>query len=314
MRAVRPLDHLLSPLLAVMILAGGAEVARAQGDSKAPAPDPAPAAPPTSGPSREKVLKLGYDAYVGGLNIFAFTIDFALGGESYSILGKGESRGIARLFWRWSTRLAAGGNLDAEGVRPQLYNVDTFSTRRNLSMQLSFDENGKYTIRRTPPDTAHRAAKRKLPATVPETSIDPLSLSFRIARSVADGRGCNGTHFIFDGNRRYDLMFSDLGVSKLPYTPYSVFSGDARRCQFDMKRISGFREPREFIRFWDEDNLDPPRIWLARVVPEMPPVPVRLEGDLNMGGIRIYLVWAEFAGKPVFSNGVKPDVRVARSP
>jgi len=169
-------------------------------------------------------------------------------------------------------------------------------------------------IRRTPADTPHRADKRKLPATVPETSIDPLSLSFRIARSVAEGRGCNGTHFIFDGNRRYDLMFSDLGVSKLPYTPYSVYSGNARRCQFDMKRISGFREPREFIRFWDEDNLDPPRIWVARVVPEMPPVPVRLEGDLNMGGLRIYLVWAEFAGAPVFPNGVKPDVRVARNP
>jgi hypothetical protein len=299
-----------------MILTGGAHVARAQGESSAsvPVPDPSLAPSANGGPSRERVLKLGYDAYVGGLHFFAFTIDFALGNESYSILGQGESRGIARLFWRWSTRLAAGGNLDTEGVRPQLYNVDTFFRQRNLSMQLSFDENGRYAIRRTPPDTPHRAAKRKLPATVPETSIDPLSLSFRIARSVAEGRGCNGTHFIFDGNRRYDLMFSDLGVSKLPYTPYSVYSGEARRCQFDMKRISGFREPRSYIRFWDEDNLDPPQIFLARVVPQMPPVPVRLEGDLNMGGLRIYLVWAEYAGTPVFPNGVKPDVRVARNP
>ena len=296
-----------------MILAGGAGVARADGHAKAAVPAPAPVAPGTSGPSREKLLKLGYNAYVGGLHFFAFTIDFALGNESYSILGQGESRGIARLFWRWSTRLAAGGNLEPEGVRPQLYNVDTHFKQRNLSMQLSFDENGKYTIRRAPPDTPHRAAKRNLPATVPETSIDPLSVSFRIARDVADGRGCDGTHFVFDGNRRYDLIFSDLGVSRLPYTPYSVYSGVAHRCQFDIRRISGFREPREHIRFWDEDNLDPPQIWVARVVPEMPPVPVRLEGDLNMGGIRIYLVWAEFAGKPVFPNGVKPDVRVARN-
>lgn len=288
--------------------------ARAQEAATVPAPTPvvlplAPAAPDAAA-GREKLLKLGYSVYVGGLNIFAFAIDFAVNGDTYSIKGDGESRGMARLFWRWSTHLVSGGNVTANGLRPQIYNVDTFSTRRNQSMQLSFDENGKYTIRRTPADTPHRAAKRQLPPVVPPGTVDPLAISFRIARDIESGRGCKGTHPIFDGNRRYNLTFTDRGKSELQKTPYSVFAGPAHVCQFDMVRISGFREPREYIRFWDEDNLDPPEIFIARVVPGMPPVPVRAHGDLNMGGLRIYLVWAEYGGKPVFPGGARPQIKM----
>ncbi|MFM2129452.1 MAG: hypothetical protein RL477_998 [Pseudomonadota bacterium] len=270
---------------------------------------PRPGLPPSQ---REQTLKLGYNVYVGGLNIFAFTIELALGPEVYSLKGDGESRGMARMFWRWSTHLAAGGNVGAEGVRPQIYNVDTRSSRRDQSMQLSFDENGKYTIRRTPPDTPHRKAKRDLPPIVPKGTVDPLSFALLLARDVVGGKGCKGRHPIFDGNRRYDLVFTDMGESSLAATPYSVFAGKARRCQFEMVRISGFRTPRDYIRFWDEDNLDPPEIFIAPIVAGLPPVPVRATGDLNMGGLRIYLVWAEHGGKPVFPGGVRPELRYVR--
>ena len=318
MTALATRSALFAPFVAAALLAGGVCDARGDEARAAPAraalPMPVPAMPAPDGPTREKLLKLGYRVYVGGLNIFDFTIDFALGAESYSIKGDGESRGIARMFWRWATHISAGGNVGAEGVRPQIYNVDTFRPKRDRSMQLSFDEHGKYTIRRTPPDTAHRAAKRDLPVIVPPKTLDPLSIALMIGRDIARGRGCKGMHPIFDGNRRYNLTFTDLGPGAVPKTPYSVYTGNAYRCQFDIQRISGFQNPREFLRFWDEDNYDPPMIWLARLVPGLPPVPVRLEGDLNMGGLRAYLVWAEYAGQSLFPNSEKPDLRVARRP
>lgn len=317
MSIMRSVQALLPSLFAVCLFAAEGGALRAEDGAAAATPVPAALplrpAPPPSVPSREQVLKLGYNVYVGGLNIFAFTIDFTLGNEIYSLQGDGESRGMARMFWRWSTRIAAGGNIGTEGVRPQIYNVDTHSSRRDQSMQLSFDEGGKYTIRRTPPDTPHRKAKRELPPVVPKGTLDPLTFALRLARDVDGGNGCKGTHPIFDGNRRYNLVFTDLGQSDLAPTPYSVFAGKARRCQFDMVRISGFREPREYIRFWDEDSLDPPVIWLAPIVAGLPSVPVRAHGDLNMGGLRIYLVWAEYGGKPVFPGGARPELRYVRT-
>ena len=310
---MRALRAFMLPGLAACLLAGAQGPARADEATASTLPAALPAIPTLPSSPREDVLKLGYNVYVGGLNIFAFTIDVALNGETYAIKGSGESRGMARMFWRRSTHLVAGGNVGAEGVRPQIYNVETQSSRRDRSMQLSFDEGGKYTIRRTPVDTPHRAAKRDLPPVVPAGTVDPLTISLRIARDIVAGKGCKGTHPIFDGNRRYNLVFTDMGPSQVPFTPYSVYSGPAHRCQFDMVRISGFREPRDYIRFWDEDSLDPPVLWIAPIVEGMPPVPVRAHGDLNMGGLRIYLVWAEHRGKPLFPGGTKPDIKFVRN-
>lgn len=272
-----------------------------------PVPHLAPRIPP------ERILKLGYSVYLGGLNVFVFTTDLTLNGENYSISGSGESRGMVRLFWKWAAHLTSGGTVGPEGLRAQIYNIATMSKHGYKSMQLSFDEKGKYTIRRTPPDTKLRKLKRRLPVVVPAHTVDPLSVALRISRAIEDGRGCKGVYPIFDGDRRYNLTFTDRGLDKLDKTPYSVFSGIAYHCQFDMQRISGFDKPRVYVRYWDEDDFDPPQIWLARIVPHMPPVPVRLRGDLNMGGLLIYLVWAEYGGHEVYANGEKPVVQQIRN-
>lgn len=293
-------------LAALALCAGFLAAGPVWADPPAQAALPHPSEPPADG---DRLLRLGYAAYLGGLHVFAFTSDFALGPETYSIKSRGEPRGMLGLFWKWRVRLAAAGNTGADGARPQIYNVDTFRPKRDRSMQLSFDENGKYAIRRTPVDTPERAAKRKLPDQLPQGAIDPLSVAFAVGHSVATGAGCRETFPVFDGNRRYDLTFKDFGTDTLDRTPLSVYAGPAYKCQFDIKRISGFDRPRTYLRYWDEDNLDPPVIWVARVVPHMPPVPVRMHGDLNMGGLRIYLVWAEYAGKPLFANGAKPQFK-----
>ncbi|MFT5540219.1 MAG: hypothetical protein ACI82H_001747 [Alphaproteobacteria bacterium] len=290
------------PSLALALLI--AQPARADGTAKAALPVVSEV-----GAGKEQVLTLGYNVYLGGLHIFAFTTDIALANESYSIKGRGESRGIIQVFWRWAAKLAVGGTIGPEGVRPQIYNVDTFRERRNRSMQLSFDQGGKYTTRRMPVDTPHRAAKRQLPDLVPAGTIDPLSVAMLIGRNVANGKGCNVKLPVFDGNRQYDLSFTDLGKDVVTPTHYSVFAGEAHRCQFKMKRVSGFRKPRTYMLSWNEGVLDPPEVWVAKLVPQIPPVPVRMDGDLNLGALRIYLVWAEFAGKPLFAGGVKPDLK-----
>jgi hypothetical protein len=306
MRIRHPLGRQWATLAGLVIAALAAigtlpQSARAEATAQAALPV-LPAQPGGAGP----ILLLGYNVYLGGLHAFAFTSDFTLGRETYSIKSRGEPRGILGLFWKWRVRLVAAGHTSADNVRAQIYNVDTYRPRRDRSMQLSFDEKGKYAIRRMPVDTPARAAKRELPERLPGKAIDPLSVAFVIGRSVGENRGCTTKFPIFDGNRRYDLTFTDVGRKVLERTPYSAFAGAAYGCRFDMKRISGFRKPRTYLRYWDEDGLEPPVIWLARVTPQLPPVPVRMYGDLNMGGLRIYLVSAVLDGRQLLPGGAEP--------
>lgn len=296
---------------AIVIFAGGASAAdTVTGDTvkrKAAGISVATVPRPTVKTGTERVLKVGYDVYLGGLKAFAFTVDVSLYDDNYWLSGTGESKGLLSFMWKWAAGLSAGGTVGPRDVDAEIYNVETVSKRGDKLLQLSFDENGKYSIRRTPPDNAYRKSKRDLPDAIPASTTDPLSLSLRIARAVGAGGSCAGTYNVFDGDRRYDLIFTDLGKDRLKQTPYSVFAGEARRCRFDIKRIKGFKK-HETFHYWDEDNLDPPVVWIARVVPDMPPVPVLLHGDLAMGGLRIYLIWAEYDGRPVYADGKRPKV------
>ena len=48
----------------------------------------------------ERVLKLGYDVYLGGLNIFYFDAKLEREGDRYVISGGGKTKGFVRLIWR----------------------------------------------------------------------------------------------------------------------------------------------------------------------------------------------------------------------
>jgi hypothetical protein len=257
----------------------------------------------------ERVLKLGYDAYIGGMKAFAFDADLAFNGRQYSISGGGASMGFIRWMWKWGVVAEARGTVSGTTVTARHYAVATMRKNKHKHMGLKFNGAGTYSITRTPPDTPHRASKREPPDNLPNGAMDPLTATLSMANRIFHGGKCAGKVPVFDGNRRYDLTFSPLGRERIYVPGYTIFSGEALICTFGMKRISGFRRPRNVVRYWDEDDYEPPRVWVASLVKGMPPVPVKLEVDLNLGGLMIYLVRADHRGRPVLQRNSRPRLK-----
>ena len=83
----------------------------------------------------------------------------------------------------------------------------------------------------------------------------------------------------------------DLGPTVLPPNPYSIYQGPAVRCSLGIARISGFRKS---LRSARESGAEPPAIWMASIRPDLPPVPVRYEGEIKLGKIVVHLTDAEY--------------------
>lgn len=251
------------------------------------------------GAAEDRTLKLGYSVYLGGLNIFHLTANFRKDGDRYEIFGGGETQGFARWMWRWAVQASAKGVVNGKGVEPVSYDVATKRKGKHRQLSLSFDGDGSYSITRTPKDSPSKRKRRKLPKSVPGGTLDPISVAMAVAGAAANGDSCGGKYPVFDGNRRYDLTFTKLGEENLSKPGYSIFSGKAIRCTFDMKRISGFRKNRVALRFWEGEQLEPPQIWLGRLGPDLPLVPIQFQADFNMGYMIIYLSKAEYGGRPL---------------
>src|SRR5688572_10971463 len=91
-----------------------------------------------------RMVDLTYDVYLGGLHIFAMDVDMTLQPDRYRVTAEGGTQGMVGWLYGWQTRLAAEG-LDRDGrIAPQRYDVASNWQGSQRTVQLSFDEGGRY--------------------------------------------------------------------------------------------------------------------------------------------------------------------------
>ncbi len=135
--------------------------------------------------------------------------------------------------------------------------------------------------------------RKPVPPTAWPHTIDNLSALAMLVRQVADTGRCDGSATLFDGRRLTTLAARTAGTEALAHTGRSLFAGQALRCDFDGNQVYGFKN--------DESEAEQRRTkhgnaWLATVLPNEPPVPVKvIFTNKALGEVTLYLT----AVKPV---------------
>lgn len=245
--------------------------------------------------SPAQVIDLTYDVYLGGLHIFTFDVDMMLQPDRYRVMAEGETRGMMDWLYAWDVRLAAEGSDEDGRLAPRNYVVESAWQSEQRSLELGFAGEGRYELQRDPPPEPDPEVDSRLPETLPPGIVDPLSLALAASRSLAENGRCDQTLPVFDGQRRYDVFVRHVDTAILPPSEYSIYDGPAVRCSFRVERISGFRKDRRQGR---QGDTAPPTIWVAEIRADMPPLPVRYEGQIALGSIVVHLTGAEMRSVP----------------
>jgi hypothetical protein len=250
---------------------------------------PALAAEPVPG----RFADLVYDVYVGGLRIFSFDVEMALLPDSYRLTAAGQTEGMVSWVYTFDMNLAAEGRNRDGRIVPQRYIADTQWQSRQRKLQLGFAEGGRYDLAQDPPPEPDPDIEGSLPEELPDGIVDPLSLAIAASSALEQSGSCDQTLPVFDGQRRFNVTVKQLGRTTLPPNDYSIYQGPAMRCSLGVERISGFRKSFRAAREREERST-PPTIWMASIRPDLPPLPVRYEGEIKLGKIVIHLTDATF--------------------
>ncbi len=136
----------------------------------------------------------------------------------------------------------------------------------------------------SPPVEQERTA---IPVADTAHTIDTLSAVASLIRQAGQSGRCDGTVKTFDGRRLAVQTAHTAGQEMLNKTARSIFAGQALRCDFEGRQLAGF------IRNENEDDLRKPRhgtAWLAGMLPNAPPVPVRVAFENKLlGQVTLYL-------------------------
>jgi hypothetical protein len=235
-------------------------------------------------------LLLSYDVRYGGVTIMKLQAGLDLAdasGSGYRVAVEGRTVGLLDKIKPIAFTAVSEGRATAGALQPALYATTTQKRDKRKAVTISFTPDAVPVTRYMPPDDAEEPA----PPELLEGSLDPASAFLTLIRSVAENASCSGTVGVYDGKRRYDVTFLSLPQEILHKTSTGLYSGAALRCRLKLRPLHGFKPGKS-------RPLDGTMIWLGEVVPDAPPLPVRIETEISLGAVRLDLASARWADQP----------------
>ncbi|HZR81240.1 MAG TPA: DUF3108 domain-containing protein [Candidatus Binatia bacterium] len=232
-------------------------------------------------------LSLAYDVYYLAFRVLSVESTTVVEPAGYRTNSFMQTVGFIGTLFPWESRSSAFGSIDGSRFVPGEYRLRSLFRGRNIEVDLRYADGGRV-VERLGGDlgTGERAP---IPEEERENTLDPLSAAVSLSHELERTGTCAVTRRVFDGVRRYDLQYEDLGMVELEPASGDGFGGPARLCKASVRPIGGFLVS-------GEGAGEAPHgvsAWLGPPLPGAAPVPLRLDLEGARGTLHAYLQRAE---------------------
>lgn len=236
---------------------------------------------PAAARADEKLaVVLKYKVFFGGMSAATIDVDIAVDRADYRITATTVSESLMNWLTSFRSRAESRGGLRAGNLQLASHHSDGMWRGNPRSTRIiAVDDGTLQTTIAPPPEDDERDP---VPQEKTRGAVDLLTASLAAIRTFEQRSVCDQRVPVFDGRRRYDLVFAETTAESVK-SPY--YTGPATRCRMDMDRIAGFSR-RPFLSLSDEPPVT--RVWIARLDPRLPPIPVKMEVDSTVTTI-VYL-------------------------
>ena len=251
----------------------------------------------SAGAAEQKAVEVDYEVWAGGLQAMSLETRMLRARDRYRVDVTVESAGMLGRLFPFKLNARTQGTRPAESrevPRPQEYEVRSKWRDQDRLVAIRYDGTAKPLVKVDPP--AEDDNRDPVPMEQIVGTVDPMSAVLALLEQTAIQGRCQGEIPVFDGRRRYNMVLRHIGPAEVSATSYSPYAGPAVECRAGMKRIGGFWHDTED----DEHDYKELRIFLAPILEDVPPVPVRLQAKNDFFSIIIHMVDARL------KNGVQP--------
>jgi hypothetical protein len=218
-------------------------------------------------------------------------------GSTYQATSHFNTSGLISVFWQAQINAGVSGWLRPHKISPYIY--DSYAQRPDGKFQqvkLSFQTTGPPRLFANP---SYNTKRYPVSIKEQETGIDPMSaISFILTGMSATSRQpCGQIVRVFDGRRRYDVVFTFLHDDRTRHSQLQRV-GPAYVCALQYRQIAGFKPnllrgknlwPRIYARVVD---ITTPSAPLGRYI-----IPVKLWSDTDWGRVSAHLTSLRINGR-----------------
>lgn len=230
-------------------------------------------------------ISLRYEITVSGVYALSFAADIELADQAYQMETAAETIGVIGALYLWRMNALSTGLVESDRLRPQNHRTNSFWKNKSRTVYLSYDGEGNVTTNAVPP--AYLDERDEVPPEMIRNTVDPMSGVLAAVEFLDDTQSCKLTVPVYDGRRRYDLVFDEAPPAPLERPGIEQLNAtDVKPCRLQMNQITGFwRSPDVKGRY----PLDG-RVWMGKILEAVPPVPLKIEYEGRHGLVEIHLV------------------------
>jgi len=250
----------------------------------------------------EQKQRMRYDVYAGGIHAVEADLDVDLAAKDRYMLRLGaHTRGFLAKLAPWKGVFETKGWYDPKKdlPQPQIHYSDTTWKDENELTEFVYNKDGSFKEYRVT-NEKEKGPKPPEPE-LSDNTTDVLSATLKVMNHIAAGGKCEGTDEIFDGSRRYHLVFNNSKAVELEASRYNVYQGPATECTVEVKPIAGkwHSKPRGWMSIQEQgrEKGKMPTIWFAQMAPGEPAVPVKIRVKTEYGALFMHLTGYQGAGQ-----------------
>jgi hypothetical protein len=240
------------------------------------------------------IQSMSYDVYAGGFNAVTADLDVSFQeNDRYSFKFVARTVGFLASLAPWEGAFETEGwALQGQSAQPELHKSTSVWRSEVEIKEYNYDKNGHFkglTVTKEGKDRSEEEVNEELT----QGTTDALTATLEVMNHVARQGKCEGKSEIFDGKRRFELVFTHEADEVLETTKYNVYEGSTARCTVEVKPLAGswHKKPRGWLSIQEQGRTKGmmPTVWFASMSEDAPAVPVKVRVKTEFGTLFMHL-------------------------
>ncbi len=181
-------------------------------------------------------VKHDFNVSIGPFDAATTRFTYTLNPSAYGVTSKVKTDGVFNTLYPFKANYATTGKIKKEKFETATYHYDSQSRFNKRSKELVYDDNGRPLYRLSTKNGKQK--KSGVDTTIDSTDTTDLQTIFaKLAKQYNDVRFCDARMQVFDGKKRFDVIFKDEGKEELPSQEGLAYSGTAAKCSIYIDKL-----------------------------------------------------------------------------
>lgn len=224
-----------------------------------------------------------FTVFVGPFNASKTYFQYALSDQEYSVMSGVKTFGVFDTLYPFEANYSTSGKIKGKDLETFSYKNQSKSRFTKRHKELIYDNEGYPVYRISSKNDKEKKVEIKKDIKNKDTT-DLQTVFAELARQYNKVKFCDARMEVFDGKRRFDVIFKDEGQDKLSINKETPFSGPATKCSMYIDNLGNKGDD----LLWDITSDKPIYIWIQEDAKYKVPFIARAEiENTDLGRVQV---------------------------